>query len=500
MDTYSSSTQRLFIGTCLVMVALMVAFPVSQAFKTGGYVFFTNGIDEASYLSYPFSKLLLTWQGITRYSSALVVLLHTMGLSGGYCNVVLDLICVIAFLFATRRALSRFGLDSESAAVGALLIFVLPLFFTPWNPLLLGVKRYLLLSPLFQWVTVAPNDELLFLRSPEPQLSWTLIAIVFAYAPTARAIPWLLLLVSPFLYSFVRLPLIFSCLTVVVPRAIPLVVRMILAFLLSGILVAAFVEYSISVDLRRFVIASRAPVLSLSALVATVLWLVARRRVPAQWRELLSVLVASTWVGANTQIISGWMVCPSNYDEYWSGVVTALISAVLIVVSSHHKRCWVVVVVCAMALHSLQTFDRNESIMARLHDPTKAMQLLREAPESVAFDDILLATTADLVHPRQGHTLLSFSRTYEISSPADLQSYLCAKRAIREYGYGLASKYTSIFEHLDWGYQHRGVDEIVTLRRRPLEVTAMSLSVSNLQCEETPPVVLLGEEASAKPE
>lgn len=330
----------MFLGAALSIVALTIAFPLYQALHTGGHVFFTNGIDEASYLSFPYSQLLLTWQGLTRYSSALIVSLHTLGLSGGYCNVVLDVTCIIAFLFATRRALQRFGFGDEEAAVCALLSFVLPLLATPYNPLVAEIKSYLLLKPLFSWVTLAPNPELLFLRFPEPQLSWTIIAVILAYAPNIRAIPWLLLLLSPFLYSFVRLPLIFVIVVQILPRALPIAARYIVAFVGISTLAAIFVDHSVGRDLQRFVVATHWPVLSLTALAATAAPCLVKRHIPFQWRELFLTLVVSTWGGANTQIISGWMISPSKYDEYWSVVVLSLTLSVALVSSSKHGRRW----------------------------------------------------------------------------------------------------------------------------------------------------------------
>lgn len=477
MPTQPNSTQRLFTGACLLVVVLLIAFPLYQALYTGGYVFFTNGIDEASYLSFPYSQLLLTWQGVTRYSSSLIVLLHTLGISGGYCNVFLDLFCVVAFLFATRKALRRYGLADEDAAIAALLTFLLPLLTTTWNPLIAELRAYLFSSPLFQWITLAPNDELLFLRSPEPQLSWTIIALVIAYTPHPRLIPWLLLCISPFLYSFVRLPLIFVALVQLLPRAFPLATRLMLSFLATSALVATFVEYSVSVDMRRFVVASHAPVLSLSGLAALVMVWVMRKHIPTQWRDFYSTLATSTWVGANTQIISGWMISPSKYDEYWSAVGLLLMVSVTIVLTSKHKRRWVAAALCVFGLHTLQTFSRNETILAQLTDPKTIIEQVRESPEQVAFDDILLATTADLMHPRQNHTLLSFTKTYELTSPVYLRSYLCAKQDIEARGESVAKRFTDIFARLDWGYKTRGVDDTITMRRRPLEATALPSSL-----------------------
>lgn len=487
----------MLIGTVLFIVALTIAFPLYQAFYTQGYVFYTNGVDEASYLSFPYSQLLLTWQGVTRYSSWLIIALHTLGLSGGYCNVALDVVCVITFFLATPRALKRYGFANEEASTCALLSFLLPLLATPWNPLIAEVKAFLYSSWLFEWITLAPNDELLFLRSPEPQLSWTIIALVLAWTPKARYIPWVLLVLSPFLYSFVRLPLLFVILVHILPRALPPAARFSLAFAGISALIAVFVKCSVSSDLQRFVVATHVPVVPLPALGATVLFFIVKKHIPSQWRGILSTLVVSTWIGANTQILSGWMISPSKYDEYWSVAVLALILSITIVSVSRLKRRWVVAATCIFALHSAQTFERNNSILARLDDPKGVIKLLKETPEHVAFDNLLLATTADLTHPRQEHTLLSFTRTYDLNSPENLSNYLCAKQNISAQGNNIAKRFTDAFFHLDWGYQQRGIDDAITMRRRPLDATEFSLSVSPLECAGPPPIVVTSRQASS---
>ena len=489
----------MFLGSILLVVALVIAFPLYQALHTGGYLFFTNGIDEASYLSYPYSHMLRTWKGVARYSSSIIVWLHTVGLSGGYINILLDMLCAVTFLLATRRALRRYGLAPVEASECALLIFMLPLLTTTWNPIIADLKALTSWNALSTWVTLAPNSDLLFLRSPEPQLSWTILALVIAYTPSSRLLPLALLLIAPFLYTFVRLPVIFVAVTQLLPTSFPLTTRVIVSFTTVGALVGAFVHFSVSPELSRFVVESRAPVLPISALIATTIWFVARGRTPQRWREPCSILVTSTWVGANVQIVSGWMIAPSKFEEYWSAAVIALILSLTIVLQSQRKRLWLAAAWMVFMFHAIEIFRQNSAVMGKLREPERIINLLRTQPERLAFNDVLLATYVDMIHPRQDHSIMSFTRTYDLTSENSLRLYRCAQQDIASRGEEVSKHFTDTFHRLDHGYRQRGVDDVITMGRRPLEQTSFPLSTNESQCATLLPCEIVLEAISKIP-
>ncbi|MFN3428710.1 MAG: hypothetical protein ACK46X_02025, partial [Candidatus Sericytochromatia bacterium] len=90
----------------LVLVALTLAYPLYQAGVTGGYLYYENGADENTYLQYHFSRLI---QSPTRSGQYLVTAAQSLGISGGYLNMLLDAAIVAGFALVCRATLRRVG-------------------------------------------------------------------------------------------------------------------------------------------------------------------------------------------------------------------------------------------------------------------------------------------------------------------------------------------------------------------------------------------------------
>ena len=109
-----------------LVLAGLIAFPCYQFFKTGGYLFWANGMDEASHLSFSYATYVLYNSGRMRYSSYLVTLFHHLGLGGGYINLIFDITCSLLTLAFIQRTFLKCGYTKPQARSGALLCFLLP--------------------------------------------------------------------------------------------------------------------------------------------------------------------------------------------------------------------------------------------------------------------------------------------------------------------------------------------------------------------------------------
>jgi len=467
------SAKGFAVYVALVLLGL-TAFPCYQFFKTGGYLFWTNGMDEASHLSFSYANYVLYNSGRMRYSSYLVTLFHNLGLSGGYINLIFDVTCSLVTLIFIKRTFLKFGYSKSQARSGALLCFLFPLLFTPFNPVVSLLTALHFEQQVMQWIVMPWNPEIPFIRSPEPQLSWLILSAVTSIFAGTRALPWALLAMSPLVYPFVRLPLIFVALALLgktgSANTRQLAVRLIGSFLVISLIMVAFLKLGTDVSLSRFFIFSHLPLIPFSGIVALMLYLVIQKCVPAPTHPVLIALVASTWAVANVQCVSGFLVTPVNFENYWGVAVLGLLTTMGVLHRSDDHRGWVGLAMFLFAAFSAGTFAFNQSVFNRLDRPREILPLLAETSPRVACNDLYLATYLDLVHPRQEPTAFSWTRTLDLSSDAKYETYLCdKKRLISEIPYS-QTLFARVFETLDAGFLSRGGDMFMSLGRQDLNL------------------------------
>jgi hypothetical protein len=161
------------------------------------YFVYENGTDEGTYLS--FQGALALQDSFVRWtSSRLNVLLHELGLSGAWQNLLFDVatlsaLCITVFVCLRRYAL----LDRAEALLVAWIIPFGSILFNNANPLLRNRFPNLRYEETI-WMA-ATDSHLPILRTPEPQLS-ILIALPFVYWAARIRNPLPLILPLPFLY------------------------------------------------------------------------------------------------------------------------------------------------------------------------------------------------------------------------------------------------------------------------------------------------------------
>ncbi len=465
----------------LVLLGLAI-FPLYQALQTGGYLFYTTGMDEASHLSFSYADYVAKHSGRMRYTSHLITLLHHIGLSGGYINLILDLACTLCTLLLVKGIFEKFGYSKPQARSGALLLFLLPLLFTPFNPVVS------LLSPLhfdpqiMRWFSMPWNPEIPLLRSPEPQVSWMLIAAALYITAGTQLSPLALLAISPLLYPFVELPLIFVSAVLLLGSKARLSLRLLTSFGVCGVLMLAFISSMKDPNLPKFFIFSSLPLIPFTGVLSLALYLIIQDHVPPASRPLLIALVCSTWAVANVQLVSGYLVPPVNFENYWGVMVLSFLATMGILHRSEDPRGWVGFSVLLFGVFSMATFAFNHSVSARLTRPRDVLPLLAKDSARVACNDLYLTTYLDLVSPRQEPTTFSWTRTLDISSDTNYHNYLCDKQSLQSFHADAQPLFNSLFLALDEGFISRGSDMFMSLGRQNIPTFAPQTNITGTTC------------------
>ena len=399
--------KRLALLTIIVWSALIAAFPIWQ-FIQCGHIFYTNALDEGSYLQYDYAKLVSEVARGTRGIQWLVPRLHEVGLSGGLINLLFDLICfpLTCCLLCRRLGYMR-----------ALNTISLVTLFTTINPLVDLLYRQVSASSLLPWVTLPFSPDHPLLRSPEPQFTYALAAIW----------PYLAL---PIAYPFVGLPAICGCVAYPLRRKRFALMLGVLATFLIAVIGSTFLLNPILSGYAAF---SRAPLLSLSALVAFLLFLTIRARISRDEHSLLISLIVGLLTAQNQQIVTGFLIQPSNIEQYFGVPLCAYISARLLELRFANFKALLggaCITMFSLYLAGLQL--RNLDLLASTTlNPLIVEQAVQDPRELIEYD-IRRATTLNLVAPKQQPTLLSITAGYSLLADRFVQQYRSAKGKLME--------------------------------------------------------------------
>lgn len=329
--------ELLFIVALVVVLFAVCLLGPLVILSQREYFAYTNAWNEETYLSYQGALGTRMAPGYT-LSAYLVLAMHELGISGGVQNLLLDILVPLAvFLLvygaARRLPWSRRGaLLAASAAVFGSVLF---------NQASLWI-RWLVQQEAQHFVSALASFPAL-LRTPNPQISYLIVALV-VYLFGRRRAYWLLLLPLPFLYWSVGIPYLFIvALVFVYRRARTLsIARWILANV-AGILfvgMATFALFRGAALISPGLASSRfaellwdpkwSPTLAASALAYMVVLLTAaalKRRLPKQHHYAHVALVACQLLIANLHLVAGAQLDPRHLQDT-SGATLAALSVV----------------------------------------------------------------------------------------------------------------------------------------------------------------------------
>jgi hypothetical protein len=333
-----------------------------------------------------------------------------------------------------------------------------------------------------KWVAMPWNPEIPLLRSPEPQISWLLIAAILRFTGGTQAAPLALLAISPLVYPFVQLPLIFVSAFLLFGDTARLPLRLLTSFGLCGVLMLAFLMFGTDPSLPKFFILSSLPLIPFSGVLSLALYLLIQNHAPSSSRPLLIALVCSTWAVANVQLVSGYLVPPVNFENYWGIMVLSFLATLGILHRSEDPRGWVGFSVLLFGVFSVATFAFNQKVSQRLSHPKEVLPVLATESDRVACNDLYLTTYLDLVHPRQQPTTFSWTRTLNLSSDSNYRNYLCDKRILESSYSEVKPLFEHLFAALDAGFITRGSDMFMSLGRQEIPTFAPRPDDAPVEC------------------
>lgn len=471
VQQHSSGISTLFFFACLAVIVLgFCAVPIYQFWVTGGPIFYTTNVDEASHLSYWYANYVIEESGRLRASSQLVRWLHSVGFSGGYINVCMDILSTPLIALCFLRVYTKIGLTGGQARLASLLTFLFPLLFSCFNPAMAALNDVRLETELVKWISNPQNSEVLFLRSPEPQMSWVLLALVAAFSASPIILAFAGLLISPLLYPFVRLPVLFLSFTILSSTKIGYRWGAVASFLVLSLITMMFVHNYAERSLLQFFIFSHLPVLPITGLLSLLLVFGLTRggRFPHRLANMCWLIVASIWAAENVQIISGWLVTPVNFEQYWGVFVLGVLAALFVTFVSSHSTLWLAIAMIGYILHATVLFRTNIEVFRALNNQRAVFSALSDSPNRVVCNNLYLATYLDLAFPKQAPTALSWTRTLHAGNNDNYRSYICMKEALQSLPQRDVSSFKDVFSQLEDGYLVKGSDLNVTMRRREI--------------------------------
>lgn len=432
------------LGALIVLPSL---FAIQQYRWTGGYLFYANAFDEPTYLSYDGARITAS---PTRLAEYLVVSLHRVGLSGGFINLLFDVVCpVIAVVFLRRLALAvRFSV--LEATVYPFAVIAIPILFGYTNPYYARLYDANYYSQGLSWITLPQAYYPPFLRTPEPQLSLCVLAMATSVGIRRRSyvMPFA---VSPFVYPFVGIPYTFIVLALFIYDRANAVVqqpaaRSLLAIVASYTATAAVLRIAHSLLIAGtpaadFLPATRLPLLSGTGTAALIVYAIARSRLHPPHRVPALFLSVAPLAVVNTQLLAGFLEQPNNFEQNF-GVVALAIVGVLALRTIERGRVVVVLgsgaVSCALlAVYASHVFVVNASVWQRERLSDALLDALRHQPESLVIGDPDLADLFSLVSPGVHFSALARSQILPqaggsggTSTAQRFDNYLCVKRLL----------------------------------------------------------------------
>jgi hypothetical protein len=326
----TKTSSRFNISLLVAALAyLSYAAPMLFAYFESTNFLYVNAWDEETYLSYQGALGAMKVPGYWT-SGAIVYVLQNLGMSGGDINVMFD--CLISPLtcLLISWCLTQLGVDKRRALIYAVIIMFGPILFNFGNPLIASFlsRGYGIWG--YGW---EPYQSIL--RTPEPQLSFFLLAITTAcYLKTRRTA--FLFLSLPFLYFYVGIAygyfLVAYCLSKIrFLKNMALFRRVIFIGLLSCFCIAAaFGAFDLLFISRDVFIAafpnayirSHVPVIPFSGIFMVGLLVIQimfckRRGLREQSHSAALLFVAlSIFMISNVHVISGIKLSYKNYMDY----------------------------------------------------------------------------------------------------------------------------------------------------------------------------------------
>jgi len=438
-------------------------FPIYQWFATDGFLFYSNAYDETTYLAYDVS---IKTQSLSRVSQYLVSGMHQLGFSGGIINFIFDIFFPVFCFILISKIFILLKFNSSKAYLSALLIQSIPIIFGRSNPLFVSLLDFHISSGIIQWFAIPEAFYPPTYRSPEPQFSLAIISLaIYIGLKKSSLIP--LYLVIPLLYPFVRIPFFFVIMTLHMLNSnksfldkfckSKLVASSLISYIAISILILIYYKFAISgTRTEVLIIESRAPMLSFTGIVSVLLYLLSKIYVQARFKPFLCALTLSPFVAVNTQVISGVLVQPINYEQNYGTVCVAiLIAFIFLSIKSYNwsTRLAGITALCLFLVYAKMVYNLNSLSEQKQPQPAKVIEILRSDASRIIVNNSALASALNLITAKQKITGTSISQSFAIMADNYFSKYLCMKMNILKNQRFLKDN-INILDQLDEGYKY----------------------------------------------
>lgn len=445
-----------------VALFLALSFPFSQIFQNNGLVFYQNAYDESFYLAFEGS---VSSHSVTRLSQFLVTFLHYLGLSGGWQNLIFDFIFIFVTMWMVWLSLEKLEKPVSVRLLGALMVIFLPVFFgRTFYEYGIRFNENLYSGRIF-WFSMPEAYFPPFFRSPEPQFSWMIFSIAAYFSFKIKSI-FPALLVTPFLYSFIALPLMFFMGSLLILKYVKVSwvsiwPVMVVSFFGLSLLTLIYFEFVAGPSQKEAMVLTHKPMGSYTFIISALIYLGIYFQRGQKYKKELLILVCSIPFVQNLHLISGVMIQPNNFEQYYGVVVISVLS--LFFVSGLPMK---EVFISLLTLALLYLPYRYGKLVIKLNINTEkltqehVLDKLRTFSSRVAFNDFAYSRVAGMIFPKQPMTVIDYGQTYGVVSKTKFNGYLCFKEYVKEKGEG--KQFEKIFKTLDKSYSTLNRDFILS--------------------------------------
>ena len=471
VDQANLEMRRLKIVFFLAIIFLPNLFPFYQLFITEGYLFYQNAFDEYSYLSYDSATYKM---GLSRFSRYPIKWLHEAGIPPGYMNFIFDLVCPGLVGYFIFKIFTLLDFEKNKSLLAAIMILLIPIMFGGSNPVYSKIYYSTLSSGWVYWLSMPEAYYPPFYRTPEPQLSYLLMAVAVCYSIKRKTfIP--LYFVAPLLYGFLRVPFLFIVLSCHLSEINKKhnILRMkhgdwligFVSYIIVSVLIGLFYQFALKGVLKEdFFPATRLPLFSGTFAVCLLIWKFLPRHDMKGHSSFYAFVVAAPLVAANSQVVSGFISQPINFEQSFGVVCISLLATVFILSLKRKKWMFQAAGIFGILLSvafSSKVFRINSDPVLTEKPSRELIEALREDSSNVVFESSKLASTMSMVFPKQPYTALAIAQSFGFGASKYFDRYLCVKEKIRRDP-GVNEKYSSVLMDLDKGYKHLHSDFIFT--------------------------------------
>ena len=298
------------------------------------------------------------------------------------------------------------------------------------------------------------------------QFSLTLITLSVYFGLKKRSsIP--LYFITPFLYPFVRIPYLFVVMALhiynfkkeinIKNTKLALFAPAIFSYVAISILIIIYHKYMIAgTGLEEFLIKTRLPIFSTTGLFCVLLLLLITRYVDKNFKPVLIIIAISPVIAVNTQILTGVVAQPNNYEQNYGTVCLALlITFVIISVKSNNwlKISAGFLAVGLIMIYTKMVFNVNSSPYLRQPIPANVLEGLKIDASKVVVDVTGMASSLNLVLAKQKITGTSISQSFAPVADDYFNNFLCLKMNISK-NHNLNLEFKNILSGLDEGYRY----------------------------------------------